>query len=420
MIKYKNRTFSIFYGWYILAAAFLVCTLGHGVQFSFVVFLKPLSETFVWSRSLTVVAFMLYMVCRGISGMLMGHLTDRYGPRTIVAVGGILMGIGMMLGSVITQIWELYFFYGILAGLGMGVVTVPLSATLSRWFMARRGLVQGILVAGSGFGNLVFSPLAGHLILKSGLEQTFFILGAGVLVLIILLSLVLRKEPADLQLKPYGFDRGHASGGHTHLIKTHAITHEEWTMPQALRNVSFWFLATIAFIFGVCLYITTTNIVAYATDLEIPREIAPYLLSIAGAANMLGIAVWSLVTDRIGARHALVICLGLQALAMYWLTWASGLTFFCLAAAIFGFSYGGIALEILVIIPEFFGTKSLGSITGLVFFIHLIGGAMGSELGNLIYDFSISQSYSPAFLLVGGANTLAVIVALAMRKPRQL
>ena len=412
--------FKVFYGWYILAAAFLICTLGHGVQFSFGVFLKPLSETFAWSRSLTVIAFMLYVICRGISGTLTGHLTDRYGPRAIVAIGGILMGVGMTLGAVANQIWELYLFYGVLAGLGMGVVTVPLSATLSRWFIAWRGLAQGILVAGSGFGNLVFAPVAGYLILNFGLKKAFLLIGTGVLVLISLFSLVLRKEPADMQLKPYGAAGEHAKGSQADQLEKQDTTEEAWEISRVLRTTSFWLLAAIAFIFGVCLYTTTSNIVAYATDMGISRAMAPYLLSIAGASDLVGILVWSLVTEKIGARQALVICLGLQTLAMFGLAWASSLPLFCLSAAVFGFCYGGIALEILVITPEFFGMKSLGSITGLVFFIHLIGGAVGSVLGNLVYDFTASHSYGGAFLLIGAASIVSVIAAVVMRKPRPI
>ena len=114
MIKSPSRSSGIFYGWYIVTAAFLVITMGHGLQHSFGVFLKPLSEGFGWSRSLTAGAFMLYLSCRGISGIVMGRLTDRYGPRIIVGAGAVLMGVGMLMGSIMSNAWQFYIFYGLL------------------------------------------------------------------------------------------------------------------------------------------------------------------------------------------------------------------------------------------------------------------------------------------------------------------
>ena len=124
----------------------------------------------------------------------------------------------------------------------------------------------------------------------------------------------------------------------------------------------------------------------------------------------------SLVIERIGAQKSLFLCMGFQALAMFWLTWASNLTHFTIGTLIFGPSYGGIVLCLLVITPEFFGLKNLGSIMGLIFFIHLIGGAAGPELGNLIYDLTESHSYSPAFFLTGCAASVAVALILIMKK----
>lgn len=115
-----------------LYSAGMVATIGNGLQYSFGVFLKPLSQEFEWSRSLTAGAFMFYMICRAFSGILMGGLSDKYGPRMIVGIGGFLMGLGMLLGATIGSLWELYLFYGGLIGVGMGVAGAPLWATVSR------------------------------------------------------------------------------------------------------------------------------------------------------------------------------------------------------------------------------------------------------------------------------------------------
>jgi len=408
-----------FFGWYVLGAAFLVYALGHGVMFSFSVFLKPLAENFHWSRSLIAGSFMLFMACRALSSIIMGGLTDRFGARMVVAIGGVLMGMGTLLGAVMTHVWELYLYYGVLAGTGMGVVSVPLSSTVSRWFVRRRGLTQGVLVVGAGLGNFAIAPAAGYLVLGLGITNAYVIIGSGATVLIVLLAMVLRKDPAEMGLQPFG--AGRKSPPLDQAIPTEKKeTGWDWETGQALRTASFWLLAAVGFIFGITHYITTTNIVAYGTDVGISPATAPLLLTMVGGSNIGGAIVLSLLIDRIGAHRSLGLCMGLQALAMFWLSGATSLTQFSVGAFIFGPSYGGMVLCILVITPEFFGLKHLGSIMGLIFFIHLMGGAVGSELGNLIYDHTEPHSYGPAFFLTGCAATLAVVLILIMRKPRLL
>ena len=408
----------IFYGWYILAAAFLVYALGHGLMFSFGVFLKPLSENYQWSRSLTAGAFMIFMICRALSTIVMGGLTDRFGARIVVATGGLLMGAGTLLGAIMTHVWELYFFYGVLAGTGMGVVTVPLSSTVSRWFLTRRGLTQGLLVVGAGLGNFAIAPAAGYMVLDFGITNAYVILGASGLVCILLLSLVLKKEPSEMGLQPYGASLGDAPGYPAFQRGQPETMGVDWEISRAIRTLSFWLLAAVAFIFGISHYITTTNIVAYGTDVQIAAARAPLLVSVIGGGGIAGVIVMSLISEKIGAHKSLVLCMGFQALAMFWFTWSSDLTHFLIGTLIFGPSYGGIALCLFVITPGFFGLKNLGSIMGLIFFLHLIGGAAGPELGNLIYDLTEPHSYSPAFFLTGCAASVAVVLILIMKKPQ--
>ena len=361
---------------------------------------------------------MVFMACRALSSVVMGSLTDRFGARAVVAAGGLLMGLGTLLGGIMTSVWELYFFYGVLAGTGMGVVSVPLSSTVSRWFVTRRGLTQGVLVVGAGLGNFAVAPAAGYLVLGLGISTAYVILGTGGLVCIVLLALVLKKEPSDMGLQPYGAPAKDTRKTQE-LQKAHPETLDvDWEISQALHTPSFWLLASVGFIFGISHYITTTNIVAYGTDIQIPAATAPLLLTLIGGSNIGGVIVMSLVIERLGAHRSLVLCMGFQALAAFWFTWAASLAHFTVGTLIFGPSYGGMVLCLLVITPEFYGLKNLGSIMGLIFFIHLMGGAAGPELGNLIYDLTEPHSYSPAFFLTGCAAVLAVILGLIMRKPR--
>ena len=410
-------SFRIFYGWYILIAAFSVNFIGHGMQHSFGVFLKPLSENFGWSRSLTSGAFMVFMICRGISIFLMGHLSERYGPRPIVVAGGLFIGAGMLLGSIMTDIWEFYVFYGVLVGIGMGVVPVPLTTAISRWFTARRGLIQGIFSSGAGFANLILSPIAGYLIHGFGINRAFMVMGLCALILITLSAMVMRRDPDDFGLRPYGAEVESDAGSHSPHGAESTETTKDWRTSQALRSGSFWVLATVGFVYGIGLYMMRTTIVAYATDGGIPPTTATYLLSIVGGSSAGGMILMGLLTDRISSRTTLVLCLGIQGLVFFAFAGvSSNLILLCVIAAVFGVSSVGVLLQFVVITPEIFGLKSLGTILGLIMFIHILGGAVGSELGNLIYDFTRYRSYSPAFLL-GGGFYMAVTALAFIKMP---
>jgi MFS family permease len=154
----------MFYGWVVLGAAFVVIMVGIGSMFSMGVFLVPLQEEFQWPRSQISVASLLNWLSFGLFSFLFGMLSDRIGTRRVVLLGGTLFGLGMLLSGLTRQIWHLYLSFGLLGGMGVGAMYVPLSATATRWFSRHRGLAVAIVSAGNGTGILAMAPLARYLI----------------------------------------------------------------------------------------------------------------------------------------------------------------------------------------------------------------------------------------------------------------
>ena len=406
----------IFYGWYIIIAAFLVATIGNGLQYSFGVFLKPLSQEFHWSRSLTAGAFMFYMICRAFSGILMGDLSDRYGPRMIVGIGGLLMGLGMLLGATIGSPWQLYLFYGGFIGVGMGVAGAPLWATVSRWFAVGRGRALGLMASGAGVGSVIVSPVAAYFIRNFGLSTAYLVIGAVSLFALTLCALVLRKEPADLGLQPYGAP---ARVERANLDGKKRDESRDWTISQALHSRPFKLLAGSNVSFGVGFFILVTNIVSHATDLGVSGSAAPYLLSLIGGCGAVGMVITGPVSDRVGARRVLIASFLVQGGVLLWLTAISSFASFCVACAIFGFGYGGVIPQFPGITAELFGLRSLGTILGILSLALLLGGAGGAELGNLIYDLTRPHSYIIAFWLGGAVFMVGTLFLLLIRNPRR-
>jgi MFS family permease len=196
-----------FYGWVVVAAAFVVMLVAWGTYYTFGVFFKPLSTDFGWTRAMTAGAFSLYLVIHGILGIVAGGFTDRRGPRLVVGICALFLCAGYLLLSRIGAIWQLYLFYGILIGVGMSGMWIPQVATITRWFVAKRGLVLGIVVAGVGIGQLIFPLLARHIISTASWRMGYFIMGIIALVIIGLASLFLRRDPKQVGLLPYGAEQ---------------------------------------------------------------------------------------------------------------------------------------------------------------------------------------------------------------------
>src|SRR6266545_5995551 len=148
-----------FHGWAVLAAAFVIITLAIGTLFTLGVFLKPIEDGMGWSRSSIGAVGLLNWIVMGVGGIVAGYVSDRFGTRGVVLVGGALLGLGLVLSGHVREVWQLYLTFGVLVGAGVSAFYVPLTVLAIKWFDTRRGMAAAIVSAGNGFGILVLSPL---------------------------------------------------------------------------------------------------------------------------------------------------------------------------------------------------------------------------------------------------------------------
>jgi len=411
-----------FYGWVVVAAAFCVALAAYGVQYSFGIFLEPLSEDFGWSVALVSGAASLFMFSRGALAILTGWVTDRYGPRMTVAIGGFVLGLGLILTSQINAAWQLYLFYGLMGGFGLSVAFAPLVATASRWFVSKRGLAIGIVLAGIGAGTAIIPPLARYLVATYEWRLSYIIIGLLALVIIIPGALLLRRSPDEKGLLPLG--KAEATAGdeeNSNIAKKEAsLTSERagFSLKDAAHTRAFWLLLAIIIFWSTCVQMTMMHIYHHATDLGIPGVVAANFLAVIGIFSIIGRPVMGAVSDRLGGKRTLVICLVLQALAMFWLLRATDIWMLYLFAAVFGFAYGGCVPQLPVIAGEIFELKSIGAIVGVQMLGVAIGGAIGPLLGGYVFD--VTQSYYFAFTVSAICTIIALILLAFIRVPRKV
>ena len=197
-----------FYGYVVVAATACIMVVVWGTYYAFGVFFKPVLIEFGWTRAITSGAFSLALIIHGLLGIAMGWLTDRFGPRLVTTLCGCLIGTGYLLMSQISAVWQLYLFYGVIVGTGMGGAFVPLVSPIARWFVKRRGIMTWTVVAGLGIGALIAPPVANWLIYSYGWRLSYVILGAAVLLIVTLAAQFLKRDPTQVGQVAYGEDKG--------------------------------------------------------------------------------------------------------------------------------------------------------------------------------------------------------------------
>ncbi len=391
----------LFYGWVVVGAALAVAIVAYAVHYSYGIFFNSLAAEFKWTRGMTSGAFSLYMLSRGGFGILTGWATDKYGPRLTVAAGGIFIGSGLLLTSQIEEPWQLYLYYSLLVGLGGSVAFAPLVATAVRWFFDRRGLATGIVLAGVGLGTAIMPGPAMFLIEHYGWSMSYVVLGVIALIVLVSAALVLRRSPEEIGQLPY-------QGTATTWAKIATAADKGLSLRKAIVTRPFWIIFAMTILFASCLYLVMVHLVPHAKDLGVSTAAAAGLLAVVGIATIFGRLAGGWLSDAVGIRRSLGICLFLQAIAVFSLTWIHSAGMLYVFAAAFGLVYGGVITQLPLIVGELFGLHSVGAIVGLEMLGTSLGGALGPALGGYIFD--MTGSYYFAFLV----STIGLLVAMVL------
>ena len=404
---HAGRDDRFFYGYVLVAASFLLQAIGWGAYNSFGVFFNPLMNEYDWSRAgisgAVSVSFCLY----GFSSILLGRLNDRVGPRFIMAISGIFLGVGYLLMSRLTSLWQLYLLYSLLVGIGISGTDVVLLSTIARWFVRLRGRMSGVLKVGTGVGMLVMPLFTNWLITAFGWRTAFFVMGIVVLIPFIGLSQLLVRDPARRGLRPDGDGRVTA--------KIAQAAEKGFTLRQALKNLQLWLICTAYFLLLVCVFTVLLHIVPHAIDLGIPPNWATRVLATIGGLSIVGRIIMGFSSDRIGNKWALTICYGFLCVSLGWLLLANRLWMLFVFAIVYGFAHGGFFVVMSPLIAEFFGTASHGAIFGMMIFVSNIGGAIGPLLAGYVFD--LTGSYRGMLWGLPLISTVGLGAALMLRSP---
>lgn len=398
----------VHYGWVVVACAGMAVLLAAGVRAAPGVFLLPIEEDLGLSRSTVSLAVSLGLILYGLAAPVSGKLIDRYGPRLVATVGMLVIGAGMGLSALSANALQLNLFFGVLSGIGTGLIGSVLGATLAnRWFVKRRGLVIGIFGAAVSAGQLIFLPVLASLTVTQGWRTTSTQIAVVVALAAIPVLFLVRNDPAAMGIGPYGAAQ-----------PVPIPAPEPHVMRRAIRSPDFWLLVGT---FGICGLtsngIIGTHFIAHAVEHGFTEAVAAGSLAVMGAFNFVGTIASGWLTDRFDPRRLLLVYYGFRGVSLFMLPVLHdqlGLVGF---AVLFGLDYIATVPPTVALAADTFGRQNVGTVYGWVFASHQVGAAAAAWAGGFIRE--QAGNYAPAFLGAGLAAVLAAMAALAIRRHAQ-
>jgi MFS family permease len=399
-----------FYGYVVVAAAFIIMVVSWGMFNAFGVFFNPLTNEFGWSRTTISGAFSVSMILSGLLGMVAGKLNDRFGPRIVLTICGLLLGLGYVLMSQTNAPWQLYLFLGVIVGIGMGGVWVPLLSSIARWFVSKRSLMTGIAIAGIGLGRLIGPPAVNLLISTYDWRISYIILGGVVLICVVLVAQFLKRDPAKIRQLPYDENQSRQSA-----IESDA---KGFSLKGAVGTTQFWLVLTMFLTWRFGAFAFTLHIVPHIRQLEISAFHAANILAVTGGVGILGNYLLGSLGDRIGNRNIFVIGFVLMFVSLFLLMLARELWMLYVISGVLGFGCAGLASSESPLAARLFGLRS----HGLIFGVLGLGATAGASVGPIVtgYMFDLTNSYQAAFLVCAALTVVGLMLAIVLRPTKEL
>ncbi|MFC1867920.1 MFS transporter [Thermodesulfobacteriota bacterium] len=407
----------IFYGYYIVAASFVVLFLTGGALFALGVTFKPLMAEFGWSRSGISSVFFLYMAIFAGCLTFVGRIYDRFGPKWLIAVSGTILAIGYGGMFFINAFWQYAVTYGILTAIGIsGTTSALFGAVVSKWFDKGKGLAISLAIAGQGCGQFVMVPILTYTVHNYGWRISYLAIGFVLFVVIVSLALfVFKGDPDDLGYKPLGHKMEtvteHGPDTEPAIMET-----RDMGLKDAMKTGAFWLFLVFMFICGSGDFLVSTHLINLVTDHGVSAATAGHMMGWFGLMSLVGVVLAGPASDLIGNKIPIVLTFALRTF-LFLMVFKYQTTFsFWLFSLGFGFTLLITAPLTATLVGKLFGFSNMGILCGFIVFIHHLGGGLWGYMGGAIFD--KTGSYQTAIILSAVMAVIAIVSTVFIREKR--
>ncbi|MBW2421490.1 MAG: MFS transporter [Deltaproteobacteria bacterium] len=408
----EDRDQRLFYGWVIVGLSFLTQFLLTGLVFySFSVFLTRFAEEFSGGDRAVVSAIPMTMSLMGmIASPIVGRLVGAGWIRSLMTAGTISTGIGFLLASRATELWQLFVIFGSFMTLGGATMSgVCASSIVVAWFERRRATALGLSQLGASLGGMVLGPLAGYLVAAHGWRETYLFFGLALLVAAPLVWWLAVGSPERKGLRPDG-DEPHEAADHPALA---AEPTPPLSTREALGNRNLWLIAAVTGIGFMMSTALITHIVSFALDLGIDSAHGGWLLAAIAGGAAAGKLVFGWLSDRIGERSAFVVSFAAQALTLSLLLNVTAFSGLLATAFVLGVALGGSLPLSTSLLARVFGREHFAPMMGLLMPMMMPIQMVGTPFAGWMRD--RTGSYDLAFWIFVGCLLVGIVLLRMVR-----
>jgi MFS family permease len=389
------------YGWVVVGVSTAVNALAWSVRSTFALFYVAILGELAWGRGPTALGYSLSWLGFVVFGPLAGWLSDRWGTRRVVTLGGVILGVALALTGQVTSLTQYYLCFGVLSAAGLACMVIPSTTVVPRWFVRSRGTAMGVLSTGNSVSAVAFYPLNAWLIATLGWRTALVAFGGIVAAATVALTLLYRDPP--VQEDSLG-QRAHSTG-------------EEWTLRRALRSPRLWAAFAMTALGTTGFQIMATHQVAHAVDRGFQQATVVWVFAFGAGCMMAGNLLGGWLSDQLGRGRVFVLGSIVAIAGIGCLAATRGPQDF-LRLALYtasGIGFGMRIAQLSAIPADVFSGPQLGTILGIVQAGGGLGGAIGPFLGGWLFD--VTGSYRLAFVAAAVAVGGAAVAAWLASRP---
>jgi OFA family oxalate/formate antiporter-like MFS transporter len=395
----------IFYGWYVVAAAFAITFVGFGTAYTFTAFVVSLQREFGASRGWVSMVFSSAGFLYFGFGIISGPLADRWGAKPLAIAGMLFVGLGLILAGRARTLIEVYVAYGLGIGVGVGCAYVPVLGAVQRWFVVRRALASGLAVSGIGVGTLVMPPLAAALIAGCGWRDAYLVLGILAAIMGVGAASLIEDDPRQRGLEPDG-------GAPPTALCSRSV--QGLSVGEAIRTTQFLGLYAACLVGSLGVFVPFVHLVPYAIDHKIEPAMAVLLLGAIGVGSTMGRFFLGSIADRVGRDNFLTAMYAGMAVSLAIWAMAGSFPALIIFALTFGLFYGGWVAILPAIVADHFGARRVSGIIGVLYTSVAIGTLIGPSTAGFMFD--ASHSYFVPISVSAIGNAVAAVLTVMTGK----